>query len=361
MRIRTSGAILAAPHPDGWLFYNFISKTAALCTHEAVSLLKKLNQWSEFEEAAMSGGEHTQQRIRNVLTDMLEHDLLVSEGTPQWEREAEFLEKWKWGTAAAALHFSTLNTPFMSLEGSTAEQLARLAEQPQPPCYLPNSPNALRLPQVDPSSPDVLNTMLRRRTNRTAEKRSISLLQLSDCLFSGFAVTGSVETAVGTLPLSITPSGGARNPYEAYVYVQSVEGLQPGIYHYSGVDHTLEAVNLGSIEDAEKMLGGQEWVRDMPAIIILVAHFERTMWKYQEANAYRVTLIEAGHRAQNIMLAATEHGLSACPTAALHHQTICDALGISDVLKVPIYALTLCIPAEETGTAVRPAPGKWQQ
>ena len=33
-------------------------------------------------------------------------------------------------------------------------------------------------------------------------------------------------------------------------------------------------------------------------------------------DAYRVVLIEAGHIGQNIMLAATREGLSACPTAA---------------------------------------------
>lgn len=100
------------------------------------------------------------------------------------------------------------------------------------------------------------------------------------------------------------------------------------------------------MEEPETMLAGQDWVHTMPAIILLVAHFERTMWKYQDANSYRVILIEAGHIGQNIMLAATAHGLSACPTAALHHETICGALGISDCLHVPIYALTLSLSEE---------------
>lgn len=347
MRVRTSGTILATPHPEGWLFYNFMSKTAALCTAEAMNLLRRLNRWSEFEDAAWSGGEHTHQRMSNTLADMLENNLLVAEGSEQSAREAEFLEKWKWGTAAAALHFSTLNTPFMSLEESTAEQLARLVETPPPKSVAANPDNALRLPIVITAHPSVLDTIVRRRTVRAKSREGISLQHLSDCLFSGFAVTGQVSTPAGVLPLSTAPSGGARNPYEAYVYARSVEGLEPGFYHYSGLDHTLNALKLGLIEQPEVMLGGQEWAHDMPAIILLVACFERTMWKYQEANAYRVTLIEAGHRAQNIMLAATERGLTACPTAALHHQTICDHLQIGDVLTVPVYAITLCVPGVE--------------
>ena len=352
MRVRTSGTILASPHPEGWLFYDFMCKTAALCSTEAVALLRRLNQWCEFEDAAMSGGEHSHQRIRNVLSDMLQNNLLVEEGSEQSDKETEFFEKWKWGTAAAALHFSTLNTPFMSADKSAAEQIARFVDTPPPKAYTANPPGAICLPDVETAYPSIVATMLRRRTNRSVSTKELSLKDLSDCLFAGFAITGEVDTPSGKMPLSIAPSGGARNPYEAYVYAHAVTGLDPGFYHYSGSDHSLNAVNLGIIEYPELMLGGQDWAHEMPAIIIFVAHFERTMWKYQEANAYRVTMIEAGHRAQNIMLTATERGLTACPTAALHHQTICEHLALNDVLTVPIYALTLSRPNEAAVTAI---------
>ena len=57
------------------------------------------------------------------------------------------------------------------------------------------------------------------------------------------------------------------------------------------------------------MVHNQEWADPMVAMIILVAILERTTWKYHDPNAYRVVLIEAGHIAQNIMLACTERGL----------------------------------------------------
>lgn len=52
-------------------------------------------------------------------------------------------------------------------------------------------------------------------------------------------------------------------------------------------------------------------------------------------------LIEAGHIAQNIMLAATDEGFVASPTAALAHDDISNLLGNSDPLVSPIYALVL--------------------
>ena len=55
----------------------------------------------------------------------------------------------------------------------------------------------------------------------------------------------------------------------------------------------------------------------MPAVIFLVAELRRTSWKDNDPNAYRVVLIEAGHIAQNMMLACANNNLTTCPTAAL--------------------------------------------
>src|SRR5690606_1817927 len=122
--------------------------------------------------------------------------------------------------------------------------------------------------------------------------------------------------------LSMTPSGGARNPYEAYVYARAVDGLQPGFYHYSAFDHSLARVAGDDLPKPSELFGGQDWTDEMPCVVILCAVFERTAWKYDDANAYRVVLIEAGHIGQNVMLAATFHGLSACPSAALTHSRV---------------------------------------
>ena len=143
----------------------------------------------------------------------------------------------------------------------------------------------------------------------------------------------------------MTPSGGARNPYEAYVYARAVDGLQAGFHHYSAFDHSVLPIDVSERPSPSELLGGQSWADDMPCIIFLYALLERPMWKYEDANAYNVVLIEAGHIAQNIMLAATRHGLSACPTAALNHSRISRCLSAErKVTHAPVYALTLAEP-----------------
>ena len=163
---------------------------------------------------------------------------------------------------------------------------------------------------------------------------------------AGLGLIGEVETETGLLPLKTTPSGGARNPFEAYVFARNVDGLEPGIYHYSGRQHSLHRLKADPPQTVANLLGDQDWVEAMPCIVFLVAYLERTMWKYSDSNAYRVVLIEAGHIGQNIMLAATQAGLSACPTAALAHTAIKNLLGLTRLTQAPLYALTLSYPAE---------------
>jgi SagB-type dehydrogenase family enzyme len=74
-------------------------------------------------------------------------------------------------------------------------------------------------------------------------------------------------------------------------------------------------------------------------MILLVAVLDRVSWKYGDPNAYRVVMIEAGHIAQNIMLACTANDLTACPTAALNHSEISSILGLESITQSPVYAL----------------------
>ena len=163
--------------------------------------------------------------------------------------------------------------------------------------------------------------MARRRTNRFMLDRPLAQRQILDCLLFSMAITAIMEDPLAVdLPLKMTPSGGARNPYEAYVCVRNVEGLEPGTYHYSAMERNLAPLPNGRPPAFERLLAGQHWAAKAGALIFLAANFERTMWKYHNASAYRIIMIEAGHIAQNILLAATHHGLVANPHRRLRHQ-----------------------------------------
>ncbi|WP_243682130.1 nitroreductase family protein, partial [Sinorhizobium medicae] len=96
-----------------------------------------------------------------------------------------------------------------------------------------------------------------------------------------------------------------------------------------------------TLPSAETVLGGQDWFSGASALILLVANFARTAWKYRHPAGFRGVLIEAGHIAQNMLLAATANGLVATPTCALDDNVIEIMLDIDPVMQSPIYAVAV--------------------
>jgi SagB-type dehydrogenase family enzyme len=188
--------------------------------------------------------------------------------------------------------------------------------------------------------------MAGRRTNRLMLDAPVALEDLADCFLFSLAITGFIEDPeVMDLPLKMTPSGGGRNPYEGYVCVRNVEGLTPGVYHYSALERTLGLVRAGPPPPFRSLLAGQEWTSSAAAVVFLVANFDRTMWKYHHPGGYRVTLIEAGHIAQNMILAATKLGLVANPTGAMAPDLVEATLGVGGITQTVVYAIVLGVPA----------------
>ena len=349
MRIRASRTLVFVLDEGTILGFNFLTQTSFTCTSDLLYFLSMLSEWTE--ERAISKLVPTLNSAErdSTIRELLHVHALIEKHSLQDHSEKDYCANWKWSTPAAIFHFSVQNRIPMSLEEMEKLQLEKLEGCSQPPLFRRHDAereNVVPLPDAVQGN-NLLQIMARRRTVREARLESISLNQLSDCLFAGLGITGETQNCAGRLPLSMTPSGGARNPYEAYVYAREVDGLPAGFYHYSPFDHSLSCVGTNLLPAPSELLGNQDWVDGMPCVIFLCAFFERTMWKYEDANAYRVVLIEAGHIGQNIMLAATHHGLSACPSAALNQTEINRCVMLDQtVLQCPIYALTLGIPEE---------------
>jgi SagB-type dehydrogenase family enzyme len=346
MRIRAAKTLVFAREGGQIVAFNYLAKSTFACTADLLSFLSMVEEWSDSDDILRLMPLSDPEEFATTIRSLVDAHALIEEGSELAGREEAFRSTWKWGTPAALLHFSVQDNSYMSLEESETFQQSKFDECPPPSLDLRSKDDdeTIRLPAALGGN-DLLQLMARRRTVRTAGEAPIRLDQLSDCLFAGLGITGQTSNCVGALPLKMTPSGGARNPYEAFVYARSVEGLAPGFYHYSAYDHSLDRVEGDALPPPSELLGGQTWADSMPCLIVLSAWFERTMWKYEDANAYRVVLIEAGHIGQNVMLAATRHGLSACPSAALSHSRINACIGGDTFMHAPIYAMGLCRPS----------------
>ena len=346
MRVKCSEALVFTPAEGQFAAYNFLRKSAFQCSADLLDLLARLDDWTSPEGWRAALADFSSWEADEIVRGLLAVGALVEEGAPDADREAEYARGWSWGLPTALMHFSVQDNAFISVAEAEALQIEKARTTGLIELHRPNGESALKLP--DPmEGKGLIRLMARRRTVRRARAVPVTLEQVSDCLFSGLGITGWMRNCVGRLPLSMTPSGGGRNPYEAYVFARNVAGLEPGVYHYSALEHSLARVADLQDGDITDLIGGQEWGDDKPCLILLCAHLERTMWKYEDANAYRVVMIEAGHIGQNIMLVATENRLTACPTAALDHARARAILGLDDITQSPVYALTLSAPLIE--------------
>lgn len=339
MRYRAARTLTIHPSNGRFLVMNFLTRTAFSANSAVLHVLEAFGNWQNAVEIFPGMSRDSVMREVEKLANL---GALVRENDAFFVLEEAYFEQWEWTISAGLFHFSLQDAFYQSTQTTVEAQKDRARNDPSPALYLTHErPN----PLPDPPENALNRLFLARRTCREAAIRAITLAQLADCLFAGLGIIGEVETETGLLPLKTTPSGGARNPFEAYVFARNVDGLEPGIHHYSARQHSLQRLGAGPPE-VSALLGNQDWADAMPCIIFLVAYLERTMWKYSDSNAYRVVLIEAGHIGQNIMLAATEMGLSACPTAALAHSAIKSLLGLTRLTHAPLYALTLSYPGE---------------
>lgn len=342
MRVKTPQSLVTFPKNDQIVVYNYLTRDTVTCAPADIYWLMLASQWRSIEELLSDHPDIDPDSLRQELMKLIEAGVLLEEGTKKADAEKKYSNSWELGIAAGLFHFAALDNDFLSASESTSIQNEKNTSGHAPDLYWKNSNNAIKLPDCGGNhATPLFEIMKRRRTLRSVKPTQISLQALTECLYAGLGITGFVQTETTVLPLKMAPSGGARNPFEAFVWVRNVESLDPGIYHYSAMEHSLQYVAHCPDAPPQKFVQNQEWADYMPVIIFLVAVLERVTWKYNDPNAYRVVMIEAGHIAQNIMLACTDKNLSACPTAALNHTQISELLDLKEITQTPIYAILI--------------------
>jgi len=169
---------------------------------------------------------------------------------------------------------------------------------------------------------DIMN---QRTSRRTYNNKSLTLKELSFLLWT----TQGVKNIVGKknkATIRTVPSAGARHPFETYLFVNNVEGLEPGRYHYVATEHRLEF--LGSLENQMDRVSeaccGQTFVGTCAVTFVWTAIPYRTEWRYTN-KAQKYSLIDLGHVGQNLYLACEAIGCGTCGIGA-YDQALADAL-----------------------------------
>src|SRR5438270_1157664 len=153
------------------------------------------------------------------------------------------------------------------------------------------------------SLPPVIESPLSRliRLRRSCRSYLPRLIGLDSVAALAAAAYGIVETARleddAMFFRRSVPSAGGLFPLELFVFLQRVEGLSDGLYHYDVRGHALSLVRGGAqMADLGPFLYPYPFVRDANLVFAVAAVFGRNQKKYGP-RGYRYTLLEAGHLA----------------------------------------------------------------
>lgn len=176
--------------------------------------------------------------------------------------------------------------------------------------------------------------LTRRASGRSSTGTCPSHYELSE-LF-GLAV-GNAENAYGHRHY---PSGGSLYPVEVYLVTKLPDDTHAAVYHYQPHGHALERLWQlpPEVEVVDLFRNTQEAA--VPAGIFLTARWHRTVSKYGDFG-YLLALLEAGHIAQNLTLAAAATNLNLCPMGGFNDELISEILDLNTDDEQPLYALTL--------------------
>ncbi|MEP6881918.1 MAG: putative peptide maturation dehydrogenase, partial [Dokdonella sp.] len=296
-------------------------------------------QWIEFEDACET-------LPREQLYGLLANGLVLSDDAihSNMREQDEQVRASYWRGFSAALHRHTRWHAIDTLEaerrfGSETDRpfLERLGPPELPVRERVESAKRIRLA---PAPDSELETLIRQRVTcrNWDNSRPLSAEDLAATLYRTFAARAVSDEPGITVMKRAVPSAGGLHPTEAYLLVQNVEGMTPGLYHYHPIDHALEPLGEVTADQsaalALRMVAGQRHFMHAHVLIALASRFRRTFWKYRNhAKAYRAVILDAGHLSQMLYLAATERGLAAFITAAVNERDIEEIFGIDPMLE----------------------------
>ena len=215
------------------------------------------------------------------------------------------------------------------MKGYTAQDEERPTDQqeqlPMPPMFVVRGSGAtISLPEWEVSP---LSALLENRcSGRAYDGSPLTREEFSYLLWAAQGVKGLRKDRA---TLRTAPSAGARHPLELYAFVNQVEGLEPGLYHYMALENKLELLDQRP-DQAERLsyaLEGQRFAGNAPVCLVWTAVPYRTEWRYDN-KAQKYILLDAGHSCQNVYLVCEDLGLGCCAIAAYGQECLDELLGL---------------------------------
>lgn len=207
-----------------------------------------------------------------------------------------------------------------------------------PPTYK-EYPRFPRTPLPQPATLDItLSNVFKQRESAKlfTSEDFLPLSHLGDILHAGAGLVSNTNS-----PRRHHPSGGGLYPLEYYIFPYRVASLHQRIYHYAPSAHALEElVCMSGLPKHSDIVLEHDTSTNPAALILITGLWGRNYPKYGEF-AYRLALLEAGHSAQNILLAATALSVKARPYGGVFTEKVNKMLDLERHTEDAIYSIII--------------------
>jgi SagB-type dehydrogenase family enzyme len=223
---------------------------------------------------------------------------------------------------------------------------------PRPDVQKPAPPDAKRIDLVPAHKFTVGNVPLillieQRRSHRYYSDDPLSLEELSFLLWTTQGINQTIEDSGVTYYKRVVPSGGNRHPFETYLSIHNVSGLDVGLYRYLPLDHQLVMVREDTDIAKQTSEGGLvqyslhggkifHFIENSAVTFIWTALPYRTEWRYGPAAA-KLVAVDAGHLCQNLYLACGAIGAGMVAVGAYDRIKMDAVLGLDGEDEFTIY------------------------
>jgi SagB-type dehydrogenase family enzyme len=198
---------------------------------------------------------------------------------------------------------------------------------------------AVMLPHAETDSA-LARLLATRRSCRVYAERLVTLEILATLLAQAYRGPDAAES-VGA-PSDLTrpvPSAGGLYPLDIGASVINVDGLSDGVYRYNVLHHCLERAEIrSSRERIAAHLVSSRFLEHANVLVFLVAAFDRCFETYGP-RGYRYALLEAGHVAQTLCLAASQQGLGSLCSGGFRDAELNRELGLDTRRHGVVYCV----------------------
>jgi len=265
------------------------------------------------------------QKIEKIIVGMPDRISKLDKGTAKAKKQTlKFRE--------------TMKAGFVKLEKVISDQTRGLDRGLLQKDY-PAGAEVVDLPRPDKAvmkKANIFDCIAERASRRKFNQEPLSLAELSYLLWATQGVRRLSEDKRQSL--RTVPSGGAMHPFETYLGINNVEGIESGLYRYQPVDHKL--VKISEVKGMKKKLAkaalGQDFVGECAVTFIWSAVPYKTEWRYS-LEAKKIILQDSGHLCQNLYLACESIGCGTCAIGAYHQKLFDKLCGLDGKDEFVVY------------------------